>query len=220
MSVAEILKPDNFSNYEESHHRKIYEVICSFGLGDTCNSLTVTVKYRRLHGKSHWEANYITGLTATCYNSDPRYYAIRILEMDIRQKTMKYLKEQEAFMNQKERYEESDIYKQCHDLMDDPGYDLIEGVEGIDKFIKENSPDEHIGFEKFKEDLPKISNRIKDMVKLRMGIAQLQNIYKALGGSIQQEKCMMATEILVGAITRNDLSEDFHKHLLKTYQTL
>lgn len=220
MSVGEILKPDNFSNYKDSHHGKIYEILCTFGLEDSCNPITVTTEYRRKHGKSDWEAHYITGLLSTCYNSDPRYYAICILELDIRQKMMHYLKKQETFMNQKERYEESDIYKQCHDLMDDPAYDLIEGMDVIDKFIMQYSPEEHIGFEKFKEALPEIADRIKDMVKLRMSIAQLQNLYKSMGGSIQQERCMMATEILVGAITRNDLTEDFQKLLLKTYQTL
>lgn len=225
MAVGEILKPDNLTNYKNSYHRKIYELLCSFRLSDTCNLLTATVEFRRKYGQELWTegwsaAYYITGLASTCHISDPRYYALFILELDIRKKIMQHLKEQEGFMNQKERYEESNIYKQCFDLLDDPEEDLFDAIDQIDAFIAHYAPEEHIAFEKFKDALPKIADRIKDMVNLKMGLAQLQNLYKSMGGSVQQERCMMATEVLIASITRADLTEDFEKLLLKTYKTL
>ena len=218
--LADMLKPDNFSNLDESHHAEIYKIITGFPIGEPVNIMTVSQNYKRKHGDNLWSTYYITGLVQGVYASDPRYYAMKLLELDIRTKLIKHLEEQKDFMTKNERYEQSGIYKQCIELIDNRETDLFEGMEICHKFISNYIPEEAEVFEKFIDSMPKVANRILTLAKIENACQQFESLCGTMQEDYQKEVARQAKDVFIMSCTSGKLSAEFIDQLYKLHQTI
>lgn len=219
-AVADIVKPDNFSDDDQSHHAKIYKTILSFSVGDPVNIMTVSQRYKRDYGDNLWSSYYITNLLNSVYSSDPRYYALTLLELDIRLKLLKHLTSQQQFLSNARRYDESEIYKQCIALIDNKQTDLFEGLEICLEFVKKYVPNEYSVLYNFVEALPKVSDRIKSLAKIENAINQFESLCRTISDDQSKEIALKAKDIFIESLLIGKKSPKFINQVNKIHETI
>ena len=220
LALADILKPENFSDLEESRHALIYRIILSFQAGEPVNILTVSLRFKKEYGDNLWSSHYITGLNQGVYASDPRYYAMCLLELDIRSKVIQHLNAQMEYMTSKEQYEQSAIYKQCISLMEEQKNDLMEGMEICHRFIKKYIPEEAPVFERYIDSLPKVAERVKTLAKIQNACQQFESLCATIAEQESKEVAQKAKDIFILSLTAGKKPPQFFERLNKLHQTI
>lgn len=183
-TAVDILRPTNF---QEPWHRDIFTIIFEITGTRPLDLVTVSTRY---HQRFPDRKDYykLTVLSNICIISNITYHCLRLLEIDIREKTLALLDGKEKKYSKSEDFNLAAIMKQTSDHIRHPDTDIFEGLDNIYNYLKEHLQNQSEDLKALIDAIPPLIKRIKASQRVSFLIDQISTISKQnTHSNIQQD---------------------------------
>ena len=171
-SAVDILRPTNF---QDTWHRELFTVIFEITGTRPLDLLTVATRYHQRF-PDRKDFYKITVLSDSCFISNLTFHCLRLLEMDIREKTLTILDGKEKKYSKSEEFNLAAIMKQTADHIRHPETDIFTGLDNIYNYLKEHLQHQADDIKGIIDAIPQVVTRVRSGQRISYLIDQLTTI--------------------------------------------
>lgn len=187
--VASMLKPNNFTATEPYNHQYIWAAMGRLWPTDPVELLTVAMQLNKEKiNYAHYIAHECDPLTVSGRNIE--YYALVLLEMDIRQKLLQCLTNEQLKATSASNMDLLTILKQCIDLIKDSNHDLFQSNATIEGYLEAYAPATYTEYRKYSAAIPAKVAQVKEA-------AQVKTLFQHLYSLSREKSDVLRAQVLV-----------------------
>lgn len=191
-------------NFKEDEHRRIFATLTELSRDGDLSFPQITLRWLRDQSSS-----YILTQRLGEYTGAPILpLALRLLEMDMREKFVSLLQKMEQEKSRSEAFEHASAIKQTRDYLSHPAHDLFESIDRVGDYLRSYlSPDEMGPWEALEKAIPKLIDRIRNRSKTQTYLSQMLSL-PASAESYSQKTCLtIISEITTSLLSRKEIPQ-------------
>lgn len=196
--ALDILKPINF---QDEFCREVFTVLSEMAGKRPIDPIGVKIRLQERNVK----LEMVNTRLLMIYQKNVhcvRYYAMLLLERDIKDKTIAALTAKEKRFSKDERFELAAVVKQCLDHISRPDTDILEGLDNIHAYMLAHLADEAHELTEIVESIPKKVAQIKKASRTSYLMEALQRMVQESSTAANQHHLAILRDAFVTLIHR------------------
>ena len=196
--ALDILKPVNF---QDDFCREVFMALSDIAGKRPIDPIGVRIRLQERNVNVEL-VNYRLISMAEKAVHDVQYYALLLLQTDIKEKTIAALTAKEKRFSKDERFELAAVVKQCLDHISRPDTDIFEGLDNIHGYMLAHLADEAYELTEIVESIPKKVAQIKKASRTSYLLDSLQRMVSESATASNQHHLAILRDAFVTLIHR------------------